>query len=232
MIAEAILRTMDSVQAKLIGQSAATTTLIGCPVPTGPASHTGEHDQCYSDTTQPDQTTFAVAAADAAIKTYCLKHQSQTVTAGNGIMDQVPNGADASTSLILQASLDTESACVNYPNLGQWNYFDCSNNLGSAMNDCQSSRPFALPRFKDRPTLIFHRRPVHHDPKKRRKPNSRLHHLQHPRLNFGNLRPRHLLLPPDRNGRLQHGPKPKPLRHRHHVRRRQKRHRPDRGQFQ
>ena len=155
MIAEAILRTMDSVQAQLLGQSAATTTLIGCPVPTGPASHTGEHDQCYSDSKQPDQITFTVGDADAAIKTYCLKHQSEIVTAGNGILDQVPNGADTSTSLFLQASLDTESACQDFPNLGQWNYFDCSNNLGSAMNDCQSLPPFALSISKDRPTLTI-----------------------------------------------------------------------------
>lgn len=137
-MAEAILRTMDSVQAESIGQSAATTTLIGCPVPTGPSSHAGEHNQCYSDSQQPDQTTFAVVDAGAAIQAYCLKHQNDNVTIGDGILDQVPNGADVSTYLILGASLDTEPSCQNFPNAGQWNYFDCSRNLESAMNDCKS----------------------------------------------------------------------------------------------
>lgn len=150
MMAEAVLRTMDNVQANSMGQSAATTTLIGCPVPTGPASHAGEHNECYSDSQQPDQTTFAVADAEAAIKTYCLKHRNEKVTVGDGILDQVPNGADASTSLILGASLDTESSCPNFPNLGQWNYFDCSKNLASAMTDCKSP-PLVLPFQNNHP---------------------------------------------------------------------------------
>ncbi len=136
MIAEAILRTMDNVQASSIGQSAATTTLIGCPVPTGPASHAGEHDSCYSDSEKPDQATFAVSDANAAIKTYCLKHQNDKVSIDDGILDQVPNGA-TSSSLILRASLDTELPCQSFPNLGQWNFFDCSRNFASAMNDCK-----------------------------------------------------------------------------------------------
>ena len=156
IMAEAVLRTMNIVQANSMGQGAATTTSIGCPVPTGPASQAGEHNQYYSDSEQPDQTTFAVADADAAIQAYCLKHQNDKVTVGDGILDQVPNGADASTSLVLRASLDTDPSCQNFSNLGQWNYFDCSTNLDSAMNDCKSPPDLAIPGFKDSPLLNPH----------------------------------------------------------------------------
>ena len=138
MITEAILRTMDSVHAEFIGQSATTTTLIGCPTPTGPTSHAGEHHWYYPDSKEPDQAMFSIDDADAAIKTYCLKHQNDKVTIDDGVLDQVPNGAGSSTSLILRASLETEPSCQNFPNLGQWNFFDCSKNLTSAMNDYKS----------------------------------------------------------------------------------------------
>ena len=142
MITEAILHTMDSVHAKFIGQSATTTTLIDCPAPTGPASHAGEHHRCFPDSKEPDHAMFSIDNADAAIKTYCLKHQNDKVTIHDGILNQVPNGAGSSTSLILRASLETEPSCQKFPNLGQWNgqwnFFDCSKNLTSAMNDYKS----------------------------------------------------------------------------------------------
>lgn len=137
MISESILRTMDDVKAKSMGQKAATTTLIGCPAPTGPASHPGEHNQCYSDSPSSDQATFALDAGDGAIHDFCLKHKGDTVVVGDGILDTVPNGGDKSSGLILRASLDTTPPCQNYPNIGQWNFFDCVGEFGRAMNDCR-----------------------------------------------------------------------------------------------
>ena len=137
MIAENILRTMDNIAAKAMGQKAATTTLIGCPAPTGPASHGGEHNSCYSES--PDnQVKFSLDTANVAIDTYCKKHKSETVGVGDGILDKVPNGNDPTTSLVLRASLDTEPPCQNYPNLGKWNFYDCQSNMASAINDCKS----------------------------------------------------------------------------------------------
>ncbi|KAL9076291.1 MAG: hypothetical protein Q9161_001007 [Pseudevernia consocians] len=106
---------MDSVHAKFMGQSATTTTLIGCPAPTGPASHAGEHHRCYPDSKEPDHAMFSIDNADAAIKTYCLKHQNDKITIDDGVVDQVPNGAGSSTSLILRASLETEPSFTPVP---------------------------------------------------------------------------------------------------------------------
>ena len=77
------------------------TTLIGCPAPTGPASQAGEQNQCYSGSLQPDHTHVYRSRRRRSINTYYLKYQNDQVTVGNGILDQVPNGADVSTSLIL-----------------------------------------------------------------------------------------------------------------------------------
>lgn len=138
MIAENILRTMDMVKAKSAGQKAATTTLIGCPAPTGAASHPGEHNQCVSDAPDPDEVTFTVSNAEKAIKDYCLKHKDEIVKVGDGdIVDTVPNGDDKKSALILQAQLNMEPVCQKYPNSGKWNFFDCEFNFKSAMNDCE-----------------------------------------------------------------------------------------------
>lgn len=155
MIAENVLRTMDLIKAKSIGKKAATTTLIGCPIPTGPASHPGEHNSCFVDHPS-DEVKFKVDDANKVIKDYCLKHQGNTVMSGpDGILERFQNGDDTGSSLILMASLNTEPPCQNYPNKGKLNFFECSDNFGSAMNDCglpllshrQNPPPFFLPSF-------------------------------------------------------------------------------------
>ncbi|KAL8664084.1 MAG: hypothetical protein Q9202_003376 [Teloschistes flavicans] len=140
MIAEAIIRTMDDVAAKKMNQKAATTTLIGCPAPTGVASHSGEHNSCQSDGGDPNGATFTLSDANAAVRTFCLKHKGETVKVGDGdILDQMPNGGDASSAIIVRASVDTEPPCQNFKDIGQMNFFDCSDNLQRAMNDCDTS---------------------------------------------------------------------------------------------
>ena len=139
MIAENILRTMDLSKAKSMGQKAATSTLIGGPVPTGTASHPGQHVFCNVNNPDNEKVKFKVADADTVVKTYCLKHQSNVVGSGpeGEILEQYQNGNDQSTSLVLIAELDSTPLCEKYPNLGKLNFFDCSANFGSAMNDCK-----------------------------------------------------------------------------------------------
>ncbi len=151
MIAENVLRTMDLTKAKLMGKKAATTTLLGCPLPTGPASHPGEQNTCEVDDPSGGYAKFKASDADKVIKEFCLKHQGDTTKSGpDGILERYQNGDDKGSSLILMASLNTEPACQNYPNAGRLNYFDCSSNFVSAMNNCEyllfssSLRPFPL----------------------------------------------------------------------------------------
>ena len=138
MIAENVLRTMDLTKARSMGKKAATTTLVGCPLPTGPASHLGEHNKCNNDDQTRNNGKFKVSDADQVIKKYCLKHQGNTVRPGpDGILEKYQNGDDKGSSLVLMASLNVEPPCQNYPNKGKLNFFDCSSSFGSAMNDCK-----------------------------------------------------------------------------------------------
>ena len=138
MMAENILRTLDDIAAKAQGQKAATTTLVGCPAPTGPASHGGEHNMCYSDLGDSNAVTFNMKDGTAAINTYCSKHKGDKIPPpSNGIYDTVPNGGDKSTSIALRAMLDTEAPCQNFKNAGKWNVYDCQSNLLRLMNDCK-----------------------------------------------------------------------------------------------
>ena len=138
MIAENILRTLDDITAKAQGQKAATTTLYGCPAPTGPASHSGQQNKCYSDNPPPNAATFKVNDANAAIDTYCSKHKSDTVPLPpDGIEATVPNGGDISTSIVLRATVNTETTCQKFKDAGTWNFYDCQDNMASAMNDCK-----------------------------------------------------------------------------------------------
>ncbi|KAL9627685.1 MAG: hypothetical protein Q9204_006399 [Flavoplaca sp. TL-2023a] len=140
MIAENILRTMDLTKVRSMGKKAATTTLLGCPLPTGPASHLGEHNKCNNDDQTINDGKFKVSDADKVIKEYCLKHQGNTVRSGpDGILEKYQNGDDKGSSLALMASLNVEPACQDYPNKGKLNFFDCSSNFGSAMNDCDTN---------------------------------------------------------------------------------------------
>jgi len=138
MIAENILRTLDDITAKAQGQKAATTTLIGCPAPTGPASHGGKQNKCYSDAPPPDAAIFNVDDANAAIDTYCSKHKGDTVPLPpDAIEDTVPNGGDKSTSIVLRATVNTEPACQKFKDAGKWNFYDCQNNMASSINSCK-----------------------------------------------------------------------------------------------
>lgn len=137
MIAENVLRSMDLVKAKALGKKAATTTLVGCPMPTGSASHLGEHGSCFVDNPS-DEVKFKIDDANKVIDEYCLKHQGETVQSGpDGILATYPNGGDKASQLILMASLNTEPICQDYANAGRLNFFDCVENFRSAMNDCQ-----------------------------------------------------------------------------------------------
>lgn len=137
MIAENILRSMDLTKAKSMGKNAATTTLVGCPSPTGPASHVGDRASCNSDHPS-DDVHFKVDDAYKVMKDYCLKHQGETVQSGpDGILERYQNGDDQSSSLILMASVDTELACENFPNRGRLKFFDCYGRFSNAMNDCK-----------------------------------------------------------------------------------------------
>ena len=137
MIAENVLRTMDLTKAKSKGKKAATTTIVGCPSPTGPASHVGEGSSCNVDSPS-DEVKFKIDDAYKVINDYCIKHQGDTVRSGpDGILEKYQNGDDQGSSLILMASLDTEPVCENYPNLGRLNFFDCFGRFSNAMNDCK-----------------------------------------------------------------------------------------------
>lgn len=178
MIAEAVLRSMNAVKAQSMGQKAATTTLIGCPAATGVASHSGEPDKCYSDA-PPDNNgvTFQVDDTNKAIHDYCAKHKTDTIGGGDGIIDTVPNGGDASSSLELRASLANDQTCIDYPNKGAMNFFDCTDNFGAAMNNCKSCDPSQ----SHKPVLTPYPRRRRHLDQKRRLTNGRLHLVQHPR---------------------------------------------------
>lgn len=138
MIAEAVIRSMDDVAAKKASGKGATTTLVGCPIPTGPASHLGQMDSCATAfTSDSEGTTFTVDDGAAAIKSFCLKHKDETVRTGNGdISEALPNGKDRASWILLRASIDTTPACQSFRDIGKWNFFDCSANLKNAMNDC------------------------------------------------------------------------------------------------
>ena len=136
MIAENILRSLDDVVARLQGQKAATTTLIACPAPTGPISHTGGQTTCYSGSNPPPGATFNLDDANAAIKTFCSNHKHDTLSLP-GIEDTVPNGGDQSSSLVLKASIDAEPACLNVDINAHFNFFDCQENMGKSVNDCK-----------------------------------------------------------------------------------------------
>ena len=138
MIAENILRTLDDITAQAQGQKAATTTLFGCPAPTGPASHIGQLNSCYSDNGNSDAVNFNVDDGTAAIKKFCTKHKSDTVpNAPNKIVEKYPNGSDRSTSILLEAMLDTEASCQNIQTPGNWNFFDCQNFFLTDMHGCK-----------------------------------------------------------------------------------------------
>ncbi|KAL8801153.1 MAG: hypothetical protein Q9182_004658 [Xanthomendoza sp. 2 TL-2023] len=99
MIAENILRTMDLTKARSMGKKAATTTLLGCPLPTGPASHLGEHNKCYNDDQKGNNGKFKISDADKVIKNYCLEHQGDTVMSGpDGILEKYQNSDDKGDS--------------------------------------------------------------------------------------------------------------------------------------
>ncbi|KAL9593257.1 MAG: hypothetical protein Q9219_007626, partial [cf. Caloplaca sp. 3 TL-2023] len=138
VIAEAVIRTMDDVAAKKASGKGATTTLVGCPVPTGPASHIGQKDSCATAyTSDSEGTTFTVGDGTTAIKSFCLKHRNETVRTGDGaISEGFPNGKDTGSWIVLSASLDTTPDCQSFDDIGKWNFFDCSSNMNSAMNDC------------------------------------------------------------------------------------------------
>lgn len=134
----AIIRTMDTVVAGENKRPAATTALIGCPASTGPTSHAGEHKTCCAGDPKLGNAKHTVNDGDAAIKNLCLKHQDETVGIDDGILESVPNGDGKSSTIFLRASLDTESPCQKFANLGKRNVFDCSNGLADLMNDCES----------------------------------------------------------------------------------------------
>ncbi|KAL8976938.1 MAG: hypothetical protein Q9177_006738, partial [Variospora cf. flavescens] len=135
MIAENVLRTMDLTKAKSMGKKAATTTLVGCPLPTDLASHPGGEGFCEVDDPSGGAAKFKVSDADQVIKEFCLKHHGETAMSGpDGILEKYQNGDDKGSSLILTASLNKEPACQNYPNACRLNFFDCSGNFDNAMN--------------------------------------------------------------------------------------------------
>lgn len=138
MIAENILRMMDLTKANSMGKRAATTTLLACPIPTGPASHPGQHKSCFADNPSNDAVKFKFDDANKVIKDFCLKHQGSIVKSGPySIIKRYQNGDDTGSSLILMASLDTDPACGNYPFMDTLNFFGCSENFGSLINNCE-----------------------------------------------------------------------------------------------
>ena len=140
VIAESIIRLMDDVKAKFICQKGATSTYIGCPIPTGPASHDGEQTSCNGAGTNGENARFKVSDAETAIKTFCLKHQHDNAQSGpQGLLEKYDNGGGS--SLVLQASRDTEAACAKFPDLGALDYWSCTDNFHHAINDCKCSLP-------------------------------------------------------------------------------------------
>ena len=102
MIAENVLRSMS------MGKKAATTTAVGCQMPTAPASHSGEDNPCNVDDPSNENVKFKVGDPNKVIQDYCLKHQGNPVMTGpEGILEKYQRGKDQGSSLILMASLDT-----------------------------------------------------------------------------------------------------------------------------
>ena len=159
MIAENILRLMDLTKAQSMNKKAATTTLVGCPLPTGPASHDGQHNSCNRDSGD-DGVTFKVSDANNNIKDFCTKHQGEVVESGpEGILETYPIGSD---SMVLMASRDTELPCQIYPDPGKVNFWECSAGFGGAMNDCKSSY-LVIPEFRALTLDVFLCRPKHEE---------------------------------------------------------------------
>ncbi|KAL8898971.1 MAG: hypothetical protein Q9207_006432, partial [Kuettlingeria erythrocarpa] len=135
MIAENILRTMDLLKAKQLGQNYATTTLLGCPQETIAAGHIGDPSVCYADDPQLDSRKFGVESADAAIKAFCEKHGIEIIIPDRTVSETLPNGEDKTSSLTLTASIEKYDS-HNY--VGNMNFYDCSDTLTAILNDCDT----------------------------------------------------------------------------------------------
>ena len=203
LIAEAVLRAMDTTKAQKLGQKAAVTTIVGVPMQTGAASHLGERNGCTADKKDKQSREFTVDEAKSRAEEFCLKAIETDVDVGNdGLLDQYPNGDDdgktkfATSSIVYQVTLSTDPKCDKYPNKGKMNYYYCLDTFQDAVNGCKYSlslRRRAPPSFfllskyvslKQISTLANFlspstRRHPHPIPKTRRHQNQRLHDPQY-----------------------------------------------------